>query len=317
MAVRTGPPGPVLHARNTSMEVTDLLNAHVDRFNAAVQSGSFDEMVAHFSEDAVMSFEGAGVGPFYGRDAIAAAYRARPPDDQLVLLEVLENGPDVIEVSYAWAIAPDHRGRHHDRAAPRRRDCSADSSIRVSLEIHPVSADRWDDLLTVFGPNGAYSNCWCTWWILTGKVYGEADPEDRRALLESLVVDDEEPGLLAYRDGTPVGWCAVGPRQRYTRLMSIEIRDLPAGGRCGPDNWVINCFYLPKEHRGQGIATQLLDAAIEYAFANGAASIDGYPLIDTSQGASSLYVGTMSMFERAGFVEIRRVRERPLMRLTR
>ena len=91
------------------MEVTDLLNAHVDRFNSAVLSGGFDEMVAHFSEDAVMSFEGAGVGPFRGREEIAAAYRARPPDDQLVLLEVLENGPDVIEVSYAWAIAPDHR----------------------------------------------------------------------------------------------------------------------------------------------------------------------------------------------------------------
>jgi len=186
----------------------------------------------------------------------------------------------------------------------------------VSLEIHAVSADRWDDLLTVFGPNGAYSNCWCTWWILTGKVYGEADPQDRRALLETLVLDEEEPGLLAYRDGNPVGWCAVGPRQRYTRLMSTRSETYrPVDDAV--DNWVVNCFYLPKEHRGQGIATQLLDAAIEYAFAHGAASIDGYPLINTSQGANSLYVGTMSMFERAGFVEIRRVRERPLMRLTR
>ena len=84
-----------------------------------------------------------------------------------------------------------------------------------------------------------------------------------------------------------------------------------------PDNWVINCFYMPKEQRKKGIATELLDAAIDYAFAHGAASIDGYPRADTRPGASSLFVGTESMFERAGFVEISRVRDRPLMRRVR
>lgn len=91
------------------MEVTDLLSAHVDRFNSAVVSGIFDEMVAQFSDDAVMTFEGMPVGPFRGREEIAGAYRAKPPDDQLVLLEVLNDGPDSLEVSYAWSIAPDHR----------------------------------------------------------------------------------------------------------------------------------------------------------------------------------------------------------------
>jgi hypothetical protein len=81
------------------MEVTDLLSAHVDRFNSAVVSGIFDEMVAHFSDDAVMTFEGMPAGPFRGREEIAGAYRAQPPDD----------GPDSLEVSYAWSIAPDHR----------------------------------------------------------------------------------------------------------------------------------------------------------------------------------------------------------------
>ena len=186
----------------------------------------------------------------------------------------------------------------------------------MSVDIHPVTADRWTDLATVFGPNGAYSNCWCTWWILTGKSFGEADPKDREALLETLVREEAEPGLLAYRDGRPVGWCAVGPRQRYSRLMSnrSQVYRPPDDAI---DNWVINCFYLPTAERGHGIATRLLAAAVEFAFARGAASIDGYPLVDTTRGAASLFVGTVSMFERAGFVEIDRVRERPLMRLTR
>ena len=67
-------------------------------------------MVAHFTEDAMMSFEGVAVGPFHGRDAIAAAYTAQPPDDRLVALDVLEKGDDSIEMSYGWAIAPDGAG---------------------------------------------------------------------------------------------------------------------------------------------------------------------------------------------------------------
>ena len=141
-------------------------------------------------------------------------------------------------------------------------------------------------------------------------------PHDRRAVLENLVVNEEEPGLLAYRDGVPAGWCAVGPRQRYSRLMSHRSQVYRPEDEA-PDNWVINCFYLPRAERGHGIATRLLEAAVGYAFGRGAASIDAYPLIDISQGANSLYVGTVSMFEKAGFVELRRVRNRPLMRLTR
>jgi steroid delta-isomerase len=55
-------------------------------------------MVAAFTEDAELVFEGIPVGPFAGRDAIAEAYGAQPPDDEIVLLD--GNG------TYAWASAP-------------------------------------------------------------------------------------------------------------------------------------------------------------------------------------------------------------------
>ena len=167
----------------------------------------------------------------------------------------------------------------------------------------------------LFGPNGAYSNCWCTWWILTGKEFSEAVPAERRSLLEELVADGEKPGLLAYRDQQPAGWCAVGPRHRYTRMMSArsQVYRPPEDVK---GNWVINCFYISRLHRGTGVATALLEAAVSFAGKSGAKTIDGYPLLDDSHGAASLYVGTYSMFKDAGFVEISRVRERPLMRLT-
>lgn len=81
--------------------------------------GTFHEMVAHFTEDATMSFEGAPVGPFHGRLAIAEAYAARPPDDQLLLLEVLDRTADSVDVSYAWAADP---GRRAGTMTIERRD---------------------------------------------------------------------------------------------------------------------------------------------------------------------------------------------------
>jgi steroid delta-isomerase len=76
-----------------------LLEEHVRRFNQGVRSGEFGPMVAAFTEDAELVFEGIPIGPFIGRRAIAAAYDAQPPDDEIELLD--DDG------SYAWARDPD------------------------------------------------------------------------------------------------------------------------------------------------------------------------------------------------------------------
>jgi SnoaL-like domain len=85
--------------------VTDLLHDHVDRFNAGVRTGDWEPMVAGLTEDGEMEFRGVPVGPFVGRDAIAAAYREQPPDDELAILEErVANGR--IEARYAWSAEP-------------------------------------------------------------------------------------------------------------------------------------------------------------------------------------------------------------------
>ena len=78
-----------------------LLEEHVERFNQGVRSGDFTPMVAAFAEDAELHFEGVPVGPFIGRDAIDAAYREQPPDDEVEILgsEVRDG---VIVARYAW-----------------------------------------------------------------------------------------------------------------------------------------------------------------------------------------------------------------------
>jgi steroid Delta-isomerase len=75
------------------------LEEHVERFNQGVLTGDFDPMVEAFSRDAELVFVGIPVGPFIGRDAIGEAYRAEPPDDEIVLLDS--------DGTYAWASEPE------------------------------------------------------------------------------------------------------------------------------------------------------------------------------------------------------------------
>ena len=50
----------------------------------------------------MLEFVGIPVGPFVGKEAIAAAYRTQPPDDELVVLEPLGE----CAVVYAWSREP-------------------------------------------------------------------------------------------------------------------------------------------------------------------------------------------------------------------
>jgi steroid Delta-isomerase len=80
----------------------DLLADHVERFNAGVRSGDFGPMLELFADDAELRFEGVPVGPYLGREAIATAYRERPPDDEIELLETREEDAELV-ARFAWA----------------------------------------------------------------------------------------------------------------------------------------------------------------------------------------------------------------------
>ena len=86
--------------------MSELLDEHVERFNAGVRAGEWSRMLESFGDDAEMEFRGIPVGPFVGKDAIAAAYRDQPPDDELRVLERRES-PGRVEARYAWLAEPD------------------------------------------------------------------------------------------------------------------------------------------------------------------------------------------------------------------
>jgi steroid delta-isomerase len=86
--------------------LSDLLQEHVARFNAGVHTGDWGPMLEQFDDAAEMEFRGVPVGPFVGKTAIGAAYRERPPDDQMRVLERRER-KGRIEARYAWLAEPE------------------------------------------------------------------------------------------------------------------------------------------------------------------------------------------------------------------
>ena len=184
---------------------------------------------------------------------------------------------------------------------------------RSSLEVRPVTSEHWPELAELFGPSGAFSNCWCTWWRQTSAEFARGIEEHgaaNQALMRSLVEAGSEPGLLAYRDGRPVGWISVAPRTQYGRVLrSRRIGPSPEEAT-DAEAWSVVCFWISRAERGKGVATALLQGAIEHARARGARTLEGYP-IDASDGRrppANLFTGTLSMFKNAGFSEVDRPR---------
>jgi len=86
--------------------VSELLHEHVEHFNAGVRTGDWGPMLEGFEDAAEMEFRGISVGPFVGKESIAAAYREQPPDDEMRVLEEREIDGRV-EARYAWLAEPD------------------------------------------------------------------------------------------------------------------------------------------------------------------------------------------------------------------
>ena len=84
---------------------TALLHDYAMTHNECVRTGDWEPLREWFTEDAELAFEGVPVGPFAGRDEIAAAYRERPPDDEVLIFGVDEEEGRVI-ARYGWLREP-------------------------------------------------------------------------------------------------------------------------------------------------------------------------------------------------------------------
>ena len=157
------------------------------------------------------------------------------------------------------------------------------------------------------------------YWRLTAAEYNQLKGEGNRKAFKKLL-GKTTPGILAYSDGVPAGWCAIAPREQYKRLENSKVLK-PVDEK---KVWSVSCFFIHRQFRKKGLSVPLLFAAVNFAIGQGAAIVEGYP-IDPATGpggkskknipAAFAWTGLTGTFSLAGFKEVaRRSETRPIMR---
>jgi GNAT superfamily N-acetyltransferase len=191
---------------------------------------------------------------------------------------------------------------------------AAEHNRAGGFRARPLTPDTWPDLEELFGlPGGSVvRGCWCMYYRKSAQPAGPAGPENKQALSD-LVRSGVVPGLIGYVDGRPAAWLSLGPREGYLKMRrSVILKpvdDKPV--------WSVICTFIAKPYRGRGVQHQMIAAAIAYATASGATTLEAYPVDKADRSSDdSMFAGARSLYEQAGFREVtRRSPTRIVMRL--
>jgi GNAT superfamily N-acetyltransferase len=183
-------------------------------------------------------------------------------------------------------------------------------ALKPAFEAHPVTKERWADLVELFD-RPIVRTCFCMFYRKAGDT--GAGPENKHAM-KALVDGGTVPGLIGYQDGVPVAWVSLGPREEYAKLSRSPVMK-PVDDR---PVWSIVCFFVARKARGHGLSRRMLRAATNYARSHGARLLEAYPVDKPGRSEPDfMFFGAKSMYDRAGFKEVARRRPtRPVVRKT-
>jgi GNAT superfamily N-acetyltransferase len=182
-----------------------------------------------------------------------------------------------------------------------------------NIEYHPLTPERWEDFVQLFGKNGACGGCWCMWWRLSRAQYERQKGDGNQHAMKNLVNSGIIPGIIAYLEGIPVGWCSVAPREDYPHMTGSKVMksidEQPV--------WSIVCLFIDRKYRRRGISVGLIRHVVNYVKQRGGHILEAYPVEPKKQTVPGVFVytGLASAFRAAGFTEVaRRAETRPQMR---
>lgn len=202
----------------------------------------------------------------------------------------MEN-PKIFSSGVVIAFVGEHDGGM--TTTPRVPDAEA-----ASIEIRPLTERRMEDFAAVVNPNKREKHCWCLSHRLSAREIKERGAGDRYAAIRSLSSEPIAPGVIAYQNEVPVGWCSISPRSQIPLLAKSKlIRPVD-----DVDVWSIICMVVRSGYRRQGVNRRMLQGAVDYARSLGAPAVEAYPV--DPEGRMDLtmaFVGTRKMFEQVGF----------------
>lgn len=166
----------------------------------------------------------------------------------------------------------------------------------VTPELVPVYLDFFDH--HAFRDFPAWQSCYCmeTHRTQSDGDWAERTASDNREDMSESIKRGHVTGLLAFAGGKPVGWCNYGETTRLSGLMhkfGLAAEDHEGVGS-------VACFVIAAPYRGHGVASRLLEAAVERLRARGLRAVEAYPA-RADDSPHSNYRGPLAMFLRAGF----------------
>jgi GNAT superfamily N-acetyltransferase len=186
--------------------------------------------------------------------------------------------------------------------------------VRSKYQFFPVTMERWKGFEKLFGKNGACAGCWCMFWRITRKDYDAQKGEGNKKAMKKIINSGTVPGIIAYFDNEPIGWCSVAPRTDFPGLENSRILQ-PVDEK---PVWSVSCFYIRNDFRNKGVSVELLKAASKFVKSRKGKILEGYPNESKKDKMPPAFAwhGLASAFRQAGFKEVeRRSETRPIMRL--
>jgi len=174
------------------------------------------------------------------------------------------------------------------------------TAVENNLTFRPLTSRNWKDIEKLFGEDSTCRSCWCMWWRQSSSEWQKRKGSDRKEALKRTVFQGKVPGILAYSNGDPVGWCSIAPREEFHRLeRSRTLKRID-----DQQVWSVVCFFVVRQFRRKGVSTMLLKAAVEYARRQGAKIIEGYPNRSRKMLHDTIvYTGLASAFLKVGFAD--------------
>lgn len=165
----------------------------------------------------------------------------------------------------------------------------------AGLTFRPVTAESKADFVRLFEEPGGPKYCWCMAWRATGAEHKDSKGSARRQQMMGRIDRGVPVGLVGYLEGAPVAWVSIAPKETYRSLGGPETK-------AGEIVWSLACMYTHRNHRGQGLAHELIEAAVAHARNEGATIVEAYPVAPDSP--SYRFMGFVGAFEAAGFEEV-------------
>jgi GNAT superfamily N-acetyltransferase len=172
---------------------------------------------------------------------------------------------------------------------------------KIAYTAKDLNRRTWPDFEKLFAKhNGVWGGCWCMFYHTTGTFQTKGHGPANKRTKKELVSKGHAHGIIVYREAKPVGWCQYGQRKELPRIDSSNKYPKPVPGE-EIKLWRITCFFVEPHNRRRGVGRFALNAALDAIKKEGGGLVEAYPSTKPDQGASLMWPGNVTMFEKAGF----------------